>query len=208
MERLAPVAGDYQGEIYMKKKPILLLASAVGALVLSGCGGTATESDVPANTNASTSSESSSPNASAPADDSTGDSSFKDGVLTTPTMKIEITEHKVVPVGEKGNEYGSKPVIAFWYKTTNLSDEKVNPTDFIMVISAFQDTNPNAENQLEVGALPDDKFLDTQLENIKKGGTVENAIAYELDDLETPVVLVASADLGATEIGKVSYDLK
>ena len=43
-----------------------------------------------------------------------------------------------------------------------------------------------------MGSLPDDRFLDSQTENIKKGGTVENAIAYELDDLVTPVDLVAT----------------
>jgi hypothetical protein len=79
---------------------------------------------------------------------------------------------------------------------------------FITDISAYQDNNPNAENQLEVGSLPDEKFLDTQMESIKKGGTVENAIAYELDDLTTPVELVASTDLGMSEIGRVSYPLK
>jgi hypothetical protein len=190
------------------KKPILLLTVAVGALVLAGCGGTAAETGSATNTSSSTASQSSPSSASESPDAATGASSFKDGVLTTPNMKIEITKHKIIPVGKKGNEYGSKPVIAFWYKTTNLGDEKVNPTDLIMVMSAFQDTNPNAENQLEVGSLPDDKFLDTQLENIKKGGTVESAIAYELDDLKTPVVLVASDDLGASEIGRVTYDLK
>ena len=29
-------------------------------------------------------------------------------------LKIEIIEYKIIKVGEKGNEYGSKPVIAFW----------------------------------------------------------------------------------------------
>ena len=47
-----------------------------------------------------------------------------------------------------------------------------------------------------MGSLPDDRFLDSQTENIKKGGTVENAAAYELDDLVTPVELVATEGLG------------
>ena len=139
-------------------------------------------------------------------------SSFVDGVLTTPEMKIQITNHKVIQVGEKGNEYGSKPVIAFWYQITNLTEKDIekdiSPMNFIFVMEAFQDNNPNAENKLEVGSLPDDKFLDSQMENIKKGGTVESAIAYELDDLKTPVDLVASNDLGMTEIGKITYKLK
>lgn len=145
---------------------------------------------------------------SAPSDTSKSDSSFKNGVLTTPEMKIVITDHKIIPVGKKGNEYGKKPVIAFWYKITNLSDKDVSPMNFVFVITAFQDNNPNAENKLEVGSLPDDRFLDSQTESIKKGGTIENAMAYELDDVTTPVNLVASNDLGMTEIGKVTYNLK
>ena len=147
-------------------------------------------------------------NTSGSSDTSKSDSSFKDGVLTTPEMKIEITDHKIIPVGKKGNEYGSKPVIAFWYKTTNLTDKKVSPMDWLFAITAYQDNNPNAENKLGVGSLPDERFLDSQLENIKKGGTVENAVAYELDDVTTPVDLVASNDLGMTKIGKVTYNLK
>lgn len=145
---------------------------------------------------------------SASSDTSKSDSSFKDGVLTTPKMKIVITDHKIIPVGKKGNEYGSKPVIAFWYKITNLTDNKVSPTDWIFAITAYQDNNPNAENKLGVGSLPDARFGESQTENIKKGGTVENAMAYELDDATTPVDLVASNDLGMTKIGKVTYNLK
>ncbi len=134
-------------------------------------------------------------------------SSFENGVLTTPELRIEITRYEVIEVGAKGNEYGEKPVIAFWYKTTNLSGAKVDPTDFIFNFNAYQDNNPNAENELDVGALPDDRFLNSQTENIKKGRTVENAIAYELDDLDTPVDLVASEGLDEV-IGKATYKLR
>lgn len=59
-----------------------------------------------------------------------------------------------------------------------------------------------------MAGLPDNRFLQTQSENIKKGGTVESAVAYELDDLKTPVDLVASVNLGLDTIGKVTYLLK
>ena len=58
-----------------------------------------------------------------------------------------------------------------------------------------------------MGMLPDDRFLDSQTETIKKGGTVESAIAYELDDLVTPVDLVATEGLDEV-IGKATYKLK
>jgi Domain of unknown function (DUF5067) len=131
---------------------------------------------------------------------------FENGVLTTPDLKFEITRSKVIKAGQKGNEYGEKPVIAFWYKTTNLSGEDVDPTHFVYHFKAYQDNNPNAENELDVGALPDDRFLDSQTENIKKGGTVENAAAYELDDLVTPVELVATE--GGEVVGKATYTLR
>lgn len=135
-------------------------------------------------------------------------STFENGVLTTSDVKVKITRYKVIEVGQEGNEYGEKPVIAFWYKTTNLSGAKVDPsTDFIVNVTAYQDNNPNAENELDVGSLPDDRFLDSQTENIKKGGTVENAVAYELDDLDTPVELVATEGLDEV-IGKTTYKLR
>lgn len=50
--------------------------------------------------------------------------------------------------------------------------------------------------------------MDTQLETIKKGGTVQDAIAYELDDLETPVTLVANQGIGGKELGKQDFEIK
>lgn len=136
------------------------------------------------------------------------ESSFADGVLTTSEVKIVITDHRVIPAGAKGNEYGDKPVIAFWYEITNLTGKDMDPaTEWIFLFSAFQDNNPNAENELEMGSLPDDRFLDSQMENIKKGGTVENAMAYELTDEVTPVDLVAS-ELFGDEIGRVTFEVK
>lgn len=103
-------------------------------------------------------------------------------------MTIEITDYKIIPVGSPGNEYGDKPVIAFWYNVTNNGAEDLDPsTARIMNFTAYQDNNENSVNELEVGMLPDEQFLDSQLEKIKIGGTVANAVSYELDDEITPV---------------------
>ena len=137
------------------------------------------------------------------------EAAFENGVLTTSDVTIEITDHKVIPAGAKGNEYSDKPVLALWYTTTNVSGKDIDPSDFIFHFNAYQDTNPNAVNELELGTLPDDRFLDSQMETIKKGGTVENAISYELDDLTTPVKLVALENLFDDEpLGSVTYNLK
>ncbi|MFE0508155.1 DUF5067 domain-containing protein [Peribacillus butanolivorans] len=134
---------------------------------------------------------------------------FKDNEAKINDLKIKITETKVIPVGEVGNEYSEKPVFAIWYETTNLSGKDIDPiTAWMAVFEAVQDNDPNAINTLEVAGLPDDQFLDSQLETIKKDGTVKNAVAYELDDLETPVTLIATQGIGGDKLGEQTYNVK
>jgi len=136
------------------------------------------------------------------------EASFEDNVLTTKDVTIKITDVKTIPVGEKGNEHGKEPVIAFWYDTTNVSGKETDPmTAWIFLFAAYQDNDPNAENKLGVGSLPDAAFLDSQTSKIKQGGTVPNAVAYELSDTTTPVKLVASTIL-QDEIGSMTFELK
>jgi hypothetical protein len=194
-----------RNESDMKKPLVPLICCAIAlAFVLGACGSGSSDST------AGGSSQTFSPKEGNGADDSPsqGEPSFEDGVYTDEDMKVEITDYKVIKPGEKGNEYGKKPVIAFWYKTTNLSGKKVDPTTaFLFTFNAYQDNNPNRENELDVAALPDDKYLDSQTENIKKGGTVPNAVGYELDDLVTPVDLVAGGLFGDEPVGKATYKL-
>ncbi len=134
---------------------------------------------------------------------------FKNNIAETKDVKIEITKTKVIPVGETGNEYGEKPVIAFWYKVTNKSGEETDPmTAWLFMFKAYQDNNKDSLNELEVGSLPDENYTDTETEKIKKDGTVENAIAYELDDSTTPVKLVADPDLIGDKIGEQEFGIK
>ena len=184
---------------------LIPVVCALGTLpfLLGACG---TENG---DTKGGNSSQTFSPSAGDGANDSPSEDSptFENGVLTTRDLKIRITRYKVIKAGKKGNEYGKKPVIAFWYRTTNRSGAKVDPTDFLFNFTAYQDNNPNAENKLEVGSLPDERFGESQMESIKRGGTVENAVAYELDDLVTPVDLVATDGLVGEVIGKAAYNL-
>ena len=133
---------------------------------------------------------------------------FQDGVLTTPDFKVAITDYRVIPVGAEGNEYADAPVLAIWYDTTNLgaSDEEITPlTEFVFNFVAYQDNDPNIENKLSVGMLPDSTFRETQTASIKPGGTIANAVAYELSDTTTPVDLVAENFDG--EIGRMTFNL-
>ncbi|EUJ27367.1 DUF5067 domain-containing protein [Listeria cornellensis] len=133
---------------------------------------------------------------------------FENDILKNSELQIKITNHKVIKPGEKGNEYGEKPVIAFWYDITNISGADVTPMNWISLIQAFQDNNPDSINELNVGSLPDDQFLDSQSEKIKIGGTVKSAVSYELDDETTPVELVYSDVVSDKEYGRISYNLK
>ena len=75
-------------------------------------------------------------------------------------------------------------------------------------MEAVQDNDPNTVNELNVASLPDDQFRDTQLQKIKQGGTVSNAVAYELTDEETPVELTAKSSMIGDSIGSMTFDIK
>lgn len=193
----------------MKKKLIMCaILAAIMATTLTACGGGTSTTDTSNNASASTSQSTS--DTAKDTGESTSGYSFKDNVLTSQDVKIEITDYKVIPVGETGNEYGEKPVIAFWYKTTNLSgNEDVSPlAAWTAMFTCVQDNDANAVNELEAASLPDERFLDSQMETIKKDGTVESAVAYNLDDTETPVTLKATQGIGGADLGEQTYNIK
>ena len=61
-----------------------------------------------------------------------GEYTFKDGKVSMEDIDLKITKYKVIPVGAEGNEYGKKPVIAFWYDPpyNTGSDGFVYPDNF------------------------------------------------------------------------------
>ena len=141
--------------------------------------------------------------------DTSPENYFKDNVIVVDDYTMKITDWKIIPVGEKGNEYGDAPVIAFWYETTNTSGKDINPsTAWIFIMEAVQDNDPNAINELDVASLPDDQFLDSQLDTIKKDGTVANAVAYKLTDDVTPVELTAKSGMIGDSIGSMIFEIK
>lgn len=201
----------------MLKRRMTAAFAVAAALALTACGGNGTSggeapvaesvvsSEVAASESADTSAASTS---ESQAEAVKADAYFADNELVTDTVKIVITDYKVIQPGEEGNEYGDAPVIAFWYDTTNLSSETTNATTaWMFAFKAIQDNDPNVVNTLDVAALPDQAFLKTQLHDIKEGGTVSNAVAYTLDDTTTPVKLVASDMLGLTELGEQVFEI-
>lgn len=179
------------------KKTLTLGTIIMSVLVLSACGNDATKKDKPNNTTESV------------AKPKAEKYYFKNDELKIHDLKIKITNSKIIPVGKTGNEYGEKPVLAIWYKVTNLTNKEIDPnTAWMVAFEAYQDNNKNRENKLNVGSLPDQKFIDSQQNNIKKNGTVENAVSYELDDNTTPVTLKATQGLGGKELGTKIFKIK
>lgn len=176
----------------MKIKKIMVLSmTLLTGLALTACSSGSSNSASSSKVSSSkVEKKSSSSKAEKKSSNATGEPTFANNVITTKDWKIEITNHKVIPVGQKGNEYGEKPVMAFWYKFTNITNkEKSAMGAWIANLEAIQDNDKNKVNKLNVGALPDDQFLDSQSEDTKQGGTVEMAVAYELTDDVTPVKL-------------------
>lgn len=190
-------------------KKYLFVLFAVMLIVLSACGGSTESKDTEKGESKESADAASEESKDKAETNENEDVYFKDNEAKIEDLKIKITETKVIPAGEPGNEDGEKPVFAIWYEVTNFTDKEIDPsTAWIAVFTAVQDNDPNAVNELELGSLPDENHLDTQLEKIKKDGTVENSVAYELDDLEIPVTLVASQGAMGEEIGRQEYEIK
>lgn len=197
-----------------KSVVINVFAASTVALLLGGCGGTASNGAAPS---AGTSSAGVAatvspsplavPTESPVADDWGSGATFAKGVLLTPYFKLVITDQQVIKPGAKGSGGGDKPLIVFSYKTTRLGDRDVDPVSaWIFNLTAFQDKTPSLKNELPAGPPPDVRFADAMMYKIKKGDTVDCAVAYELDDLKTPVNLVAETILGE-EIGRQSFKI-
>lgn len=133
--------------------------------------------------------------------------SFKDNVLEIPTATVRITGHHVIDPGSTGNRFGDKPIVVFDFEMTNKTDKDLKPTDFSIFFTAIQDNNENSINELEPG-FSENTDLESMTDSIKKGGTVKGSSAFELDDLTTPVELVAKDNFGETEVGSQTYKLE
>ncbi|EAD9710648.1 DUF5067 domain-containing protein [Listeria monocytogenes] len=136
---------------------------------------------------------------------------LKTGIIENEQTKIQITSHEIIPIGEKGNESGDKPIIVFWFEVTNKSDEITSALkSWAGQIVVYQDTRSDLINTLNTTILNDAQFLDSSsrvLEDIKKGDTVKCAIAYELDDDEIPVDLVDRDIVSGEFYGKIRYQI-
>lgn len=182
----------------MKKFIVSVLSVLTVGLTLAGCS---------SSNDSSKNSTSSKPKAEKVAVKKQPKYYFKDNVAEIHDVKVEITKVEVKTADET-NGYSEKPLIVFHYKATNKTNKEIDPISaWQSIFSAYQDNDKNSVNELEVGSNIDDQYLDTQSENIKKGGTVENETTYELDDMKTPVELKAKQGYDDKVIGSKIYQL-
>ena len=127
-------------------------------------------------------------------------------MLITDDYTITITGHRMIQPGEKGNEYGGKPVLAFWYDTTNTGSDSLNPlTAWLMGFETIQNNTPNAVHTLLVAPCQTTSSWKARCRTARCS-TISSAVAYELDDSTTPVTLVAENILGG-EYGQQEFSL-
>lgn len=186
----------------MKKKAIILgLVTSMVGLTFAGCTSSGSTE---------TTTTTSAINVSVPEDATTTTAKigFENKKLTLHDGIVEITDYEIIPAKTGSNEYGEKPIIVFYYDVTNSSDKEYSASEmWIANFEAYQDNDPNKLNKLQVAAWSYNNG-ETSWETIKKGGTVSDGIAYELDDLKTSVTLKAynfnHGDLGSQEFKLVT----
>ena len=191
----------------MKTALTLILAMILALSLFAACGKTEGPEDA---TPAAPADDSTTPAATteAPTTEETGKpGTFVNGVLTANQVIIKITDYKVIPKGEGGNDFNDGDVIEFYYDVTNVDAEELTAsTAWIALIEAIQDNDPNVVNRLEVGMNPDGT-PDSDFENIKIGGTVSSRICYVLTDNVTPVTLKAGTMAG-DDYGSQTFEVK
>lgn len=171
------------------KKITLLGTTALVALTLAGCGNT--------NKDTKTANETKTEKA-APV------YGFKNNIINMDGVKVKITKMQIV----KPSDADHKSRLVLYYDITNKTGKDVSPLTFTALIDAYQDTDPNQENKLDVGpSLNKDQTLtDKQDEKIKKGKTAQGSITFDLDSTTTPVVLEATTGAGK-KIGKEKINI-
>ena len=134
---------------------------------------------------------------------------FKNGEVKINDIKMKITKTEVIQPGDPGNDDGEKPILVIWYDTTNVQSEHMTPdTAWDVVFTVTQDNDPNVVNKLGKYHETNIPEYENSLKEIKVGGTLESIVAYELNDLETPITLTATQGLMGDKLGEEEIEIK
>lgn len=191
------------GEMNFKTLTGILIASS---LLLAACGQTEEKKEEKATTEASTETATT----EAPTTEAPANAELKDKTAVLDDIDVKILETELMPKGSYDNQTADQLVVT--YEVTNKSDKEISPmTGYLAAFEATQE-DANSERKLDVGMTPmNDKYsyvTDVQMNNIKNGGTVKSAVAYDLKDMKTPVVLHASKGIGGEKLGTITVELK
>jgi len=137
-----------------------------------------------------------------------GTATFTDGVYTSSLVRLEVTDSRLIRPGEAGNEYGEGTVLAFWYDTTNVSGQTIDPlTAWLTHFRVSQDAGNGLHTELTLAMAPDARLMATQTRSIEAGATAANAVAYRLHD-GSSTVRITALDAALNEIGSQDHSLQ
>ena len=196
----------------------IIIGLSATALALTGCA----DSSAASRDGESTVAEAEVPGEKVPA-------TFGDNTFISGSTRIAITESRVIPLGETGNEHGVGPVLAIWYEATNtgvatgsesgdgtgagtgasgLDGTASDPLGaWLTHFRAVQHTGTEYPAELGLAVSPDEALMGGQTDPIPVGETVSNAVAYALADAEADVELIVT-DSGLTEVGRQTFNVR
>lgn len=198
----------------MNKLKALVLLGVCGA-VLGACGNNETKEDNPTEkasiaTESSTEVSSETSESESSETDNPSDVGFKDDVLKIDMATLKILSTEILPPDSAA--YRDNNQLVFTYEVTNDSEEGIQAsTVWIACFEALQEGSDTI-NKLDVGMTPQDgkyeEYREHEMDDIKPGGTVKAVIAYDLEDMSTPVVLKATQGIGGEYLGEKTIELK
>lgn len=135
---------------------------------------------------------------------------LKDNTAVLDDINVKVLETEFIPKGTYEGQ--DKDQLGIIYEVKNKSDKEIDAiSGWLAVFEATQDTK-HTVHKLNVGGLPNlekyTPFLDTQLDTIKKDGTLKNGIAYDLEDTTTPVILKATKGVNGEKLGEIKVNIE
>ncbi|MEJ6348826.1 DUF5067 domain-containing protein [Holzapfeliella sp. He02] len=133
------------------------------------------------------------------------EATYQDNVANTKRMRVEITDHKVINPGEKGNEEGVTPIMVFWYTATNKTDQGLTPIDIWgLLFTAYQGNatplkGQDVEESIRIGH---------PLAPIEQNHSAQNMTAFKLYDKTAPLKLVIEDKLTNQKLGEQEFPIK
>ena len=171
-------------------------------LLLGACGGETTDKKEENKTETAS--------AETPKKEAKENNELKDNTAQLNDIDVKVLETEFIPKGTYDGQ--DKDQLGIIYEVKNKSDKEIDPiSGWMAAFEATQDTE-NTVHKLDVGMLPQTEkykpFLDTQLDIIKKDGTLKNGIAYDLDTTDTPVILKATKGVGGEKLGEIKVVIR